>query len=126
LSRKGQGAVEYLLILAVVLIVVASAVYYITRVGGGPIIQARAELRAGENVFLVVTSGSVADWEYAAFSSAGQVVDWTPGPEPIDPGDEILLSALTPAVDAGDLGVGDKVKIMSAGSVICEVDIQQG
>ncbi|GAI19137.1 unnamed protein product, partial [marine sediment metagenome] len=42
LFRKGQGATEYLLMLAAVLVIVAIAVYYVTSTGGFPTVSATA------------------------------------------------------------------------------------
>lgn len=114
-KRKGQGAVEYLLILAAVLIVVAGAVYYISRTGGAPTLTATAELQADNNIVLKVQSPSgtikAADWQYAAYAGGTQVVEWTDGPSDIAPGEEITLEAAKAEVDAGNLGAGDTIKI---------------
>ncbi len=114
-KRKGQGAVEYLLILAAVLIVVAGAVYYISRTGGAPTLTATAELQADNNIVLKVQSPSgtikAEDWQYAAYAGGTRVVEWTDGPSDIAPGEEITLEAAKAQVDAGNLGEDDTIKI---------------
>jgi hypothetical protein len=65
--ERGQGATEYLLMLAAVLVIVAIAVYYITTAAGGkPIMVMSAEFEYPENTInIVVTSGTLTpnDWK---------------------------------------------------------------
>ncbi|HID60625.1 MAG TPA: class III signal peptide-containing protein, partial [Hadesarchaea archaeon] len=49
--RKGQGATEYLLMLAAVLVIVAIAVYYVTSAGPSALISGTAENVGDDIVF---------------------------------------------------------------------------
>jgi hypothetical protein len=65
--KKGQGATEYLLMLAAVLVIVAIAIYYVTSTGGYPAVAVTASALAdGDIVGLTVTTGSIpaGDWAY--------------------------------------------------------------
>ena len=108
-GRKGQGAIEYLLILAAVLIVVAGAVYYVTRTGGFPTMTMTASIDNENNVILTVMGPSgtikVGDWEYRGKTAAG-TTSWTAGSGELSEGASITLTALK-----GQLAVGDKVQI---------------
>jgi hypothetical protein len=102
-GRKGQGAIEYLLILAAVLIVVAGAVYYVTRTGGFPAMSMSAYL-SGDNVMLKVDSGTIkaGDWAYRGKTSAGEIkVNWTTGTDNLEPGATVNLGKL--GLSAGDI-----------------------
>jgi ABC-type transporter Mla subunit MlaD len=115
-GRKGQGAIEYLLILAAVLIVVAGAVYYVTRTGGFPTMTMTASIDNENNVILTVMGPSgtikVGDWEYRGKTAAGTIRgSWTAGSEELSEGASVTLTALKTFVDAGQLGVRDKVQI---------------
>ncbi len=59
-NKKGQGATEYLLMLAAVLVVVAAAVYYVTQAGGYPAIGAVPEVQNDNEIYLTVQTGSIA------------------------------------------------------------------
>lgn len=75
---KGQGATEYLLILAAVLVVVAVAVYYVTRAGPAVTITGTAELKEDDNTNVIfkptkmipdktIPAGA---WEWAVYRGA--------------------------------------------------------
>jgi len=115
-GRKGQGAIEYLLILAAVLIVVAGAVYYVTRTGGFPAMSMTASIASDNNVVLNVSgpSGTIksGDWQYRAKTSGGTVVgSWTDGSGELSEGATVTLAALQTYVSDGTLKAGDKVQI---------------
>jgi ABC-type transporter Mla subunit MlaD len=131
-GRKGQGAIEYLLILAAVLIVVAGAVYYVTRTGGFPTMSFTATLGSDNNITLTVggPSGTIkdGDWEYRGKTAAGTIRgSWTAGSGELSEGASVTLTALKTFVDAGQLGVGDKVQIRHKPSGhVYDVPIAQG
>lgn len=86
IGKRGQGATEYLLMLAAVLVIVAVAIYYVTRAGGYPVISMNAA-PAGENnnqIMITVLSGSVAanEWQYSISPTQG-VYDWKTGTVPL-------------------------------------------
>ena len=80
--EKGQGATEYLLMLAAVLVIVAIAVYYVTTAGAGyPAISATA-VKYGDNTIRIdVSTGSIPanEWAYSVSSTEGSPYDWTTG-----------------------------------------------
>ncbi|MEM1980940.1 MAG: class III signal peptide-containing protein [Candidatus Hadarchaeales archaeon] len=131
-GRKGQGAIEYLLILAAVLIVVAGAVYYVTRTGGFPTMSFTAALGSDNNITLTVggPSGTIkdGDWEYRGKTATGTVVGaWMAGSGELSEGVTVVLPGLKTYVDAGQLGVGDKVQIRHKPSGhVYDVPIAQG
>jgi hypothetical protein len=99
MGRKGQGAIEYLLILAAVLIVVAGAVYYVTRTGGFPTMSFTASIDSENNVTLTVggPSGTIkdGDWQYRGKTSTGTIVgSWTAGSGELSEGVTVTLTAL--------------------------------
>jgi hypothetical protein len=71
ISKRGQGATEYLLMLAAVLVIVAVAIYYVTRAGGYPVVSMNAEA-VGDTIRLDVLSGSIAagQWQWSVSTSA--------------------------------------------------------
>ena len=73
LFRKGQGATEYLLMLAAVLVIVAIAVYYVTSTGGFPAVSASAAKYGDNEIRINVLSGSIpaGDWQYRVDTSPG-------------------------------------------------------
>jgi uncharacterized protein (UPF0333 family) len=99
---KGQGATEYLLILAAVLVVVAVAVYYVTRAPGAPTIIVSVKLKTDNTVWLRGETGcsTVASWTFKY--KGGTVTDWQTATGKIGPGEEIELTALKGAVKLGD------------------------
>ncbi len=72
LFKKGQGATEYLLMLAAVLVIVAIAVYYVTSTGGYPAV-AVTTAENDSHIRLEVSSGSIASgqWQYSVQTSTG-------------------------------------------------------
>ena len=80
LFEKGQGATEYLLMLAAVLVIVAIAVYYVTSTGGYPAISAVAEISDTDNIRITVTTGSIpaGDWQYSVSKTSGSYT-WVDG-----------------------------------------------
>jgi len=82
---KGQGATEYLLMLAAVLIIVAVAIYYVTRAGGYPAISMNAEVSGENGIKITVLSGSIASgkWAYRVGTTEGTGT-WTTGAEALD------------------------------------------
>jgi len=82
---KGQGATEYLLMLAAVLVIVAVAIYYVTRAGGYPAISMNAEASGENGIKITVLSGSIAAGEWAyRYSTTEGVGTWTTGTEALD------------------------------------------
>lgn len=81
-KKEGQGATEYLLILAAVLVVVAIAVYYVTRgVATKPNILLTAQ-KDGTSIKLTATGGTdscpAVDWQYTVHDNA-TTETWTAG-----------------------------------------------
>ena len=84
LFKKGQGATEYLLMLAAVLVIVAIAVYYITTTApGGVAPTATITLKgnvSGAKVGLELTKISTdvktADWKYAVWEESESQPGW--------------------------------------------------
>jgi len=79
LSKKGQGATEYLLMLAAVLVIVAIAVYYVTSTGGYPAVAVTA-VKSGDTIRINVDTGSIplGDWQYIVSTTQGSD-NWTDG-----------------------------------------------
>jgi len=85
LSKKGQGATEYLLMLAAVLVIVAIAVYYVTSTGGYPAVAVTA-VKYGDNTIRInVETGSIpdGDWQYSVSATSGSYT-WTDGTEELN------------------------------------------
>lgn len=85
LSKKGQGATEYLLMLAAVLVIVAIAVYYVTSTGGYPAVAATA-VKYGDNTIRInVETGSIpaGDWQYSVSTTSGEYT-WEDGTEELN------------------------------------------
>ena len=86
-DRRGQGATEYLLMLAAVLVIVAIAVYYVTSTGPSAIIIGTATLKSGdatEVIFtpsntMVPTSIPAAEWEWAIYRGGTEIKAMTLG-----------------------------------------------
>ncbi len=76
--KKGQGATEYLLMLAAVLVIVAIAVYYVTSTGPSAVITGTASLKSGDNTVVIFTPSSsmvpttiaAADYSWAVYDGA--------------------------------------------------------
>lgn len=87
MCKKGQGATEYLLMLAAVLVIVAIAVYYVTTAGAGfPAITATSAKSGDNEIRVNVTTGSIptGEWAYSVSSTEGSY-SWTNGTEILDP-----------------------------------------
>ena len=119
LFKKGQGATEYLLMLAAVLVIVAIAVYYVTRAAPTVTITGTASLGTGNEVIFTPTSlvGApddipAADWEYAVYRDATAIKARTAGPGPLQKNIPISLST-----DQAPQS-GDKVKLWYKGTSI--------
>ena len=82
---KGQGATEYLLMLAAVLVIVAVAVYYVSTTGGYPAVSASAAKYGDNEIRINVSTGSIpaGDWAYSVSTTEGQY-SWTTGSEVLD------------------------------------------
>lgn len=110
LDKKGQGATEYLLMLAAVLVIVAIAVYYVTSTGPSAIITGTA-VKSGDNINFTPSSTMVpstigaSDWKYAVYRGATKIYptgsDWQDGPATLQRGIPIALPA--PGCQTGDL-----------------------
>lgn len=87
---KGQGATEYLLMLAAVLVIVAVAIYYVTRAGGYPAVSMNAEV-SDNDIKITVLSGSIAsgEWQYSVQATEDSHV-WVDGTEALDAPSVIL------------------------------------
>ncbi len=98
LFEKGQGATEYLLMLAAVLVIVAIAVYYVTSTSPSAIITGTA-IKSGENINFTpsntMTPASIdsGDWEYAVYRGATPVEDFTSGTAALERGIPVVLVA---------------------------------
>ncbi|MDI6884110.1 MAG: class III signal peptide-containing protein [Hadesarchaea archaeon] len=128
LFKKGQGATEYLLMLAAVLVIVAIAVYYVTSTTPSALITGTAENRSDNIVFtpsseMTPSSIPAADWEYCVYSSAGTQIapasGWTAGTGTLARGTPIKLSSL--AGGGGDSG--DILKIRYKGDKVFNITI---
>jgi len=75
-----QGATEYLLIFATVLIIVGVAVYYVSRPTGFPSISATFDVSDNE-IRIKVDVGSIpeGEWAYSVSSTEGSPYTWTTG-----------------------------------------------
>ena len=110
LFKKGQGATEYLLMLAAVLVIVAIAVYYVTSTGPSAIITGTA-VKSGDNInftpssMMVPASIPSTDWEYAVYRGTSRVYPtdtaWAAGTTTLQGG--IPVSLLATSVQSGDL-----------------------
>ncbi|MFQ6129282.1 MAG: class III signal peptide-containing protein [Candidatus Hadarchaeaceae archaeon] len=81
ICEKGQGATEYLLMLAAVLVIVAIAVYYVTTAGAGyPAISAISAKHGDNEIRINVSTGSIPanEWAYSISSTEGSY-SWTTG-----------------------------------------------
>ncbi|MDH5685592.1 MAG: class III signal peptide-containing protein [Hadesarchaea archaeon] len=99
LSKKGQGATEYLLMLAAVLVIVAIAVYYVTSTGGYPAVAVTA-VKSGDNTIKInVETGSIpsGDWQYIV-SNTPESTNWTDG----------TVELKAPSVSLGTYGTGNQ------------------
>lgn len=105
LFEKGQGATEYLLMLAAVLVIVAIAVYYVTSTGGYPAVSATFKLDdSSDNIQMIVYSGTMAagEWQYSISTTEGSY-SWTDGP----------------ALDVGTVNLENTLADRGAGTYYC-------
>jgi hypothetical protein len=106
---KGQGATEYLLILAAVLVVVAVAVYYVTRAGPSVTITGTATIKTTDNTKVIfkptkmIPDKTIAAnaWEWAVYHEATKIGGAT-GTVTLEEGIEVELSCDS-AVQSGDV-----------------------
>lgn len=107
LFRKGQGATEYLLMLAAVLVIVAIAVYYVMGTAGTPTIVASAKLKSSDNMVWIrggTGCSTVAEWSFSY--KGGSVTTWlSKSGLSMGPGEEIELTGLD------GIKIGDTVTI---------------
>jgi hypothetical protein len=95
--EKGQGATEYLLMLAAVLVIVAIAVYYIT-MAPVPSLAAVPKLVDNDDIGIEITVAgpriAAVDWEYAVVTTTGTPASWNAGTQAIGDvtGDVTLVS----------------------------------
>jgi len=100
---RGQGATEYLLMLAAVLVIVAVAIYYVTRTAGAPTVTANLTWGSTDNsvkLNVVSTSATIpaADWQYKIWKEGDSTPgSWTAGVADIAAGAQItLITGATP------------------------------
>ena len=110
MCKKGQGATEYLLMLAAVLVIVAIAVYYVTSAGGGPTLSFTAENNGTSTVltFKTGTSTVTQSWQYAKVSGGTQD-SWNTCDNDISAGTTITLSYDTADGDTFKIKIGTSV-----------------
>ena len=102
MKERGQGATEYLLMLAAVIIIIAIAVYYVTVIGSKTI-SASAKLKTSENtVWLRGESGCsvIAGWSFE-YQKKGDNI-WYSASGDFGPTKEIKLDNLTGRISIGD------------------------
>jgi hypothetical protein len=120
-DKRGQGATEYLLMLAAVLVIVAVAVYYITSIGPSSIITGTATIASGDNTTVVFTPSSTmvpssipaADWRWAIYRGGTAVKTMSDGVGTLERGLPVNLPNVTGGAKSGDL-----VKIQYHGNVV--------
>lgn len=110
-GTRGQGATEYLLILAVVLVVVATVVSFLLATRPLAIAITGLAEKNGDNIVFTpsttMTPASIPheDWEYAVYRGASKVypvdTDWKPGTATLERGTSIALVAT--GVQSGDV-----------------------
>jgi len=99
-KKSGQGATEYLLILAAVLVVVAVAVYFITRTTPKPNIGIAVAENSSTSIKVHATSGTdtcaASDWQYKVYASGAADPGWTAGTQALSSGmTDIVWGGLT-------------------------------
>jgi hypothetical protein len=129
LFKKGQGATEYLLMLAAVLVIVAIAVYYVTSTGPSAIITGTARLAgtagAGVDVYFTpsntLTPSPIAaiDWTWSVYRGGALQENGTAGIQTLTRGIPVTLDITTAAVQ-----VGDTLKITYKGSTYDVATVQ--
>jgi hypothetical protein len=100
IKNRGQGATEYLLILAAVLVVVAVAVYYVTRAGAAAPNLTLMPYARGENIYVRATTTSTdtvkaGDWEYVVYLQGEPAPAATTGTFDLTPNTDTLLTSVT-------------------------------
>ncbi len=115
LPKRGQGATEYLLMLAAVLVIVAIAVYYV--VSTGPAVITGTATKSDNHVIftpsasMVPASISSTDWEWAIYHGADNVAGGT------GTGEGVSLEREVPVtLTAASAVSGDNVKIKYEGT----------
>ncbi|MEM3421931.1 MAG: class III signal peptide-containing protein [Candidatus Hadarchaeum sp.] len=114
-DKRGQGATEYLLMLAAVLVIVAIAVYYVTSTGPSAIITGTA-VKNGDNINFTPSSTMVpskinaGEWEYAVYRGATAISSWQTVSFDLERGIPVALSA-------SGCQTGDLLKIRYKGNV---------
>jgi len=121
LKKRGQGATEYLLMLAAVLVIVAVAVFYIMRAGPTATITGSATIKSGDNTVVVFTPTSMvgtpktvpaADWAWKVYRGAELLGEGTPTVD--------LAKNVSVELDCGtnEVAIGDVVKLWYKGTSI--------
>jgi hypothetical protein len=111
LPRRGQGATEYLLMLAAVLVIVAVAIYYV--ISTGPAVITGTATKNGDNVIftpsdsMVPASISSTDWEWAIYRGTDNVAGGM-GTGVLERGVQVILTAENAVI-------GDNVEIRYEG-----------
>ena len=90
IPRKGQGSTEYLLILAIVLIIAAIAVIYMSTTGGRKQVMTMTAVfdTTDNSIDIKITAGTLPriDYQYRIIDPNGNVnQDWTDGTTDLDP-----------------------------------------
>ena len=102
LKKRGQGATEYLLMLAAVLVIVAVAIYYITRAAPTALITGTASLGTNNVTFnpgSATTPSPIpaADWRYVVLNENKAqkypATGWGPGVDVLRIGTPITMTA---------------------------------
>jgi len=125
MCKKGQGATEYLLMLAAVLVIVAIAVYYVTSaapsatITGTAVLQTDNDITFTPSTTMVPSSISTADWEWAVYRDATQVTGFTSATATLERGVPVELDT--------NAQVGDIVKIRYKGTTVYDAaPVQSG
>ncbi len=134
MNERSQGSTEYLLILAVVLIVAAMALFFLLSFNPRAIITGSAE-NSGDNIVFTPSNTltpeniPASNWEWALFTAQGSMlVDYTyPGAAGYSPDTGTNLARGVPitfGAEGIDLGTtGDKLKIRYRGKDIFESEL---
>jgi hypothetical protein len=111
LPKRGQGATDYLLMLAAVLVIVAVAVYYV--MSTGPTIITGEATKNGDNVnftpsaSMVPASISSTDWEWTIYHGTDNVAGGM--------GTGVLERGLRVILTAENAAIGDNLEIRYEG-----------
>jgi hypothetical protein len=115
LPKRGQGATEYLLMLAAVLVIVAIAVWYV--ISTGPAVIKGTATKNGDNVIftpsasMVPASISSTDWEWAIYHGTDNIAGGTGTGEGAN-----LERGVPVSLTAASAVNGDNVKIKYEGT----------